>query len=389
MVERTFFAEWVLPIVNKPIHDGFISIRDGKISDVGQQAQFKGDTKTVQNLGHAVITPALVNALFHPDYPVADPQATPRGSFFSWLYSSKNHNRLSSKLDMESELLSSIKRCYDYGTAAIGIRTHHPEISEHLEHSGLYSTVFQIMHGFREGNSFEVWKNRSQFENTELTNFSHAGEFLFNLTPDVFRHIARTNKRTAIPMSFMKDEDTFFMKGQGRIYQYLLGKEDMDYRWQPPKTSPLRYFLNNAFAAPETIISQAINLEEEELDLLLDRPETFHLCLHPRFDRQWELGTAPGQMIREKGLNICLGTFAEHMNIRAEMRSASAEYGFKPDEIMRMATLNGAKALGLDAKIGSIEKGKDARIYSISSQSSIADPYDIILFTNERLHQVS
>ncbi|MBT6002137.1 MAG: amidohydrolase family protein [Candidatus Marinimicrobia bacterium] len=389
MAERTFFSEWVLPIISEPIRDGYISLADGKITAVGKQSEFTGDRKLAQDLGHSVVCPALVNALFHPDYPVADPQTTSRGSFLNWLHSGKNASRVSSKLEVESELLSAIKRGYDYGTAAIGIRTRHPEISQHLEHSGLYSVVFEMLHGFRDSNAFDIWTNRGRFSNTELTRFHHAGEFLFNLGPEVFRLISRTDERTALPLSFMKDEDIFFMKGQGRIYQYLLGKEDMDYRWQPPRTSPLKYFMNNAFAARETILSQVIMLEEDELDLLKQRPEVFHMCLHPRFDRQWELGTAPGQLIQDKGFNICLGTFAEHMDIRAEMRSASAEYGFKPEEIIKMATLNGAKALGLADKIGSIEVGKDAKVFSIPSTASISDPYHIILFTNERLRQVS
>jgi len=389
MVRRTFFSEWVLPIVSEPIRDGYISLAEGKITAVGKQADFSGDRKQVQDLGHSVICPSLVNALFHPDYSMADPQSTPRGSFLNWLHSGKNASRVSSKLEAESELLSAIKRGYDYGTAAIGIRTRHPEISIHLEHSGLYSVVFQMLHGFRDSNAFEIWNGRGKFNNTDLTRFHYAGEFLFNLGPEIFRKISQTEERTALPMSFMKDEDIFFLKGQGRIYQYLLGKEDMDYRWQAPRTSPLRYFLNNAFAAKETILSQVIMLEEDELDLLKGRSEIFHMCLHPRFNRQWELGTAPGQLIQDKGFNICLGTFAEHMDIRAEMRSASAEYGFKPDEIIKMATLNGAKALGLVDRIGSIEDGKDAKIFSISSSTSISDPYHIILFTNERLRPVS
>jgi len=389
MSERTFFSEWVLPIVSEPIRDGYISLADGKITAVGKQSDFTGDRKLIQDLGHSVVCPALVNALFHPDYPVADPQTTPRGSFLNWLHSGKNASRVSSKLEVESELLSAIKRGYDYGTAAIGIRTRHPEISQHLEHSGLYSVVFQMLQGFRDSNAFEVWTNRGNFKDTDLTRFHYAGEFLFNLGPEVFRQISRSEDRTALPMSFMKDEDVFFLKGQGRIYQYLLGKEDMDYRWQAPRTSPIRYFVNSAFATKETILSQVIMLEEEELDFLKSRPEVFHMCLHPRFDRQWELGTAPGQLIRDKGFNICLGTFAEHMDIRAEMRSASAEYGFKPEEIIKMATLNGAKALGLSDRIGSLEKGKDAKIFSIPSSTSISDPYHIILFTNERLRQVS
>jgi len=389
MVERIFFSEWVLPIASEPIRDGYISMANGKITAVGKQSDFTGDRKQVQDLGYSVVCPALVNALFHPDYQVADPQTTPRGSFLNWLHSGKKASRVSSKLEAESELLSAIKRGYDYGTAAIGIRTRHPEISQHLEHSGLYSVVFQMLQGFRDSNAVEIWNNRGNFSDTDLTRFHYAGEFLFNLAPEVFRQISRSEGRTALPMSFMKDEDIFFMKGQGRIYQYLLGKEDMDYRWQPPQTSPIRYFINSAFAAKETILSQVILLEEDDLDLLKARPEVFHMCLHPRFDRQWELGTAPGQLIQDKGFNICLGTFAEHMDIRAEMRSASAEYGFKPEEIIKMATLNGAKALGLADRIGSIEPGKDAKIFSIPSSTSISDPYHIILFTNERLRQVS
>ncbi len=389
MTTRTFFAEWVLPIISAPIHEGFISVANGKITEVGKQQNFQGDKQLIQNLGHAVIAPSLVNALFHPDYPVADPQNTPRGNFLNWLHSGNNHARLTSKLEIESELLSAIKRCYDYGTVAIGIRTRHPEISEHLEHSGLYSVVFQMLNGFQEDEAYDRWHHRLKIQNSAQTHFFDAGEFLFNLAPDILRKIAGSNYRTALPLAFMKEENIFFMKGQGRIYQYLLGKEDMDYRWQPPRTTPLKYFLNNAFAAPETILSQLIDIEEEELDLLSSRKERFHICLHPRFDRQWELGTAPGQLIRDKGLNICLGTFAEHMDIRAEMRSASAEYGFKPHEIMEMATLNGAKALGLESQIGSLEPGKEAKIFSTRSTTSIADPYNLILFTNERLRPIA
>lgn len=388
MSNKTYFAEWLLPITSAPVHKAFISVKDGKIASLGPQSEYGGDVHAVQDLGSAILSPALVNALFHPDYPVADPQATPRGNFFAWLNSGKQQVDTSSKLEMESELLSAIKRCYDYGTAAIGIRTRNAEISSHLEHSGLYSVIFQTLKGFRENDASDIWKSRPRHEDSDLTRYYYAGEFLFNLTPQVFRDIARTSRRTALPVSFMKDEELFFTRGQGRIYQFLLSHEDMDYRWKPPRTSSIRYLLNSSFAAEQTILSQLIHLTEEELDLLAEREETFHMCLHPRFDRQWELGTAPGKLIYDKGFNICLGTFAEHMDIRAEMRSASAEYGFQASEIMKMATLNGAAALGLDERIGSLEPGKDARIYAIEPADSVTDPYEAILFTNDPLKPI-
>ena len=53
MSTRTYFAEWVLPIIHDPIRDGFVSIANGKISAIGKQSDFSGDLKMVNNLGHA------------------------------------------------------------------------------------------------------------------------------------------------------------------------------------------------------------------------------------------------------------------------------------------------------------------------------------------------
>lgn len=389
MSNRTFFAEWVLPIVAEPIHNGYVTVSENKIVDLGKADAFKGDRGNSQDLGTAVIFPALVNSMFHPDYMGSEDQGQFKGNFLAWLNASRQYTKNNSATEIESMILSSIKRCYDYGTAAIGIRTSHPEISIHLEHSGIYSTIFRVLRGFRSFDAQELWRQRKSFDNSDQLHFHDAGEFLFNLAPEVFREIAKHGNRTALPIAFLKDEEQFFAKGQGSIYQYLLGREDMDYRWQAPDCSPLRYFASNAFAARDNILSQMILASEEDLEWLSNRQETYHICLHPRFDRAWELGTAPGQLIKSKGFNICLGTFAEHMDMRREMRSASAEYGFKPPEVLEMATLNGARALGFSERIGSLELGKDARMFSVSSESSISDPNEYILLSTAKMLPVS
>ena len=118
MAIRSYFAEWILPIVDPPIHQGYITLDDGKIAEIGPQSSFMGDRRSVTDLGHAVITPALVNAIFHPDYPVADPHLTPKGNFFSWLYSGEYHTRGSSKLEVESDLLLETYRAFPGDTHA-------------------------------------------------------------------------------------------------------------------------------------------------------------------------------------------------------------------------------------------------------------------------------
>lgn len=69
------------------------------------------------------------------------------------------------------------------------------------------------------------------------------------------------------------------------------------------------------------------------------------------------------KLARETGINLAMGTDAS-MSLRngdnaREFLALSAE-GLTSEEILRMATLNGARALGLEDRIGSLEPGKNA-----------------------------
>ena len=85
-------------------------------------------------------------------------------------------------------------------------------------------------------------------------------------------------------------------------------------------------------------------------------------------------GFAPVPAMLEKGINVCLGTDGaasnNSLNLFHEMNLlALIHKGVKKSsqcisakENIRIATINGAKALGLDKEIGSLEVGKKADI---------------------------
>ena len=60
----------------------------------------------------------------------------------------------------------------------------------------------------------------------------------------------------------------------------------------------------------------------------------------------------------------------------------------RPYDIIEMATIGGAKALGLDNRIGTIEKGKEADIVLINTadanMSPLNDPFSAIVFSADR-----
>ncbi len=385
---KTYFADWIIPVTRPPIQAGYISVKGGLVSGLGSQPEFQGDRDSVRDLGHSVILPALVNTMFHSDFSTGRLTETAKGNFITWLHTAYNRSATQSESDYQSQAISALKNILEAGTAAVGIRTRHPVIGRHLEDSGIYSAIFHTVAGFRQYQVYDTWRQRRQefkaWADTRHTRHHLAGEFLFTTAPGLLLEIAKMERRTALPLAVCREEDHFLHHRNGPIYQYLLSKNDMDYRWRPPRVSPIQYLLDGGFAVNDNILSQMIHVTEEDLEILQEYPVDFHLCLHPRFDRVWELGTAPALIMRNKGFNLCLGTFAEHLDLRKEMRSALAEYGFNPPEILEMATINGAVALGFDEQLGSISPGKQARLFSVSHSSGIADPYELI-FSNARL----
>ena len=84
------------------------------------------------------------------------------------------------------------------------------------------------------------------------------------------------------------------------------------------------------------------------------------------------------------GINVALGTdgassnnnlnMLEEMHVSALSASLKAEAPINAYQIIKMATINGAKALHLDDRLGSIEVGKDADIIIISTKSENMNP---------------
>lgn len=391
-MERVLFSEWILPIHTDPIKDAFIAIEDGHIIELGQQKHFRGNVELVEDLGHTVLFPGLVNVLYHSDFGVKQSENTSKGNFINWLHEANRHSRSLTQAGQESNILSAIKGFVDSGTIAIGVRTTHLGIGTHLENSGLHSNVFLTIKGFSEYKAVDIWRNAeeklSHRKNTSLTSYHASGEFLFSTSPKLLRIISKHGKLSAMPVGINHEEIVFFQSGIGSIQQFLLSRGDMDNRWIVPQKSIIEYYLSEGYPSENNILSHMISIREEDIQLLKNSPKTFHVCLHPRFNRQWEMGTAPAKKIKQSGLNICLGTFAGHVDMRREMQSASAEYGFSPEEVLIMATINGAKALNLDRYIGTLEAGKESKIIGITCKKPIQDPYQEIMFSTEKFHSI-
>jgi 5-methylthioadenosine/S-adenosylhomocysteine deaminase len=116
-------------------------------------------------------------------------------------------------------------------------------------------------------------------------------------------------------------------------------------------------------------------LEDREIEKLAAMGVNAGHC--PESNLKLASGFCPVAELARAGINVCIGTDGAASNndlsMLAEMRTAallakgvSADASALPAHTaLRMATLNGAAALGLDGEIGSLEPGKAADLVAV------------------------
>ena len=122
----------------------------------------------------------------------------------------------------------------------------------------------------------------------------------------------------------------------------------------------------------ETILAHCVHLRDDEIQLLHKTGTQVVHC--PESNLKLGSGIARVADLLAAGVNVCLGTDGaasnNDLNMLGEMRTAALlQKGVQEDpkslttmEVLEMATVNGARAYGLDGWLGALEAGKKADI---------------------------
>jgi len=142
---------------------------------------------------------------------------------------------------------------------------------------------------------------------------------------------------------------------------------------------PLERLRRLGLVGPRLIAVHAVHLEEAEIELLAREGASVAHC--PSSNLKLASGIAPVASLLAKGVNVGLGTDGaasnNRLDILGEMRTAALlAKGASGDarvlgahEALRMATLDGARALGLESTIGSLLPGKYADLAAVELSS--------------------
>jgi 5-methylthioadenosine/S-adenosylhomocysteine deaminase len=134
-------------------------------------------------------------------------------------------------------------------------------------------------------------------------------------------------------------------------------------------------------------LTQCVHMTQvDNSDLALLQQTGAHVIHCPESNLKLASGFCPVQQLLDAGVNVALGTDGaasnNDLNLLGELKTAALlakavsgnAAALDAHTALRLATLNGAKALGLDDKIGSLEVGKSADITAIDLSDLEAQP---------------
>ncbi|MGV3739768.1 MAG: TRZ/ATZ family hydrolase [Gammaproteobacteria bacterium] len=165
---------------------------------------------------------------------------------------------------------------------------------------------------------------------------------------------------------------------------------------------PIKRLHDLGFLSAQVLAIHAVQLDAEDLEILNETRSNIVHC--PESNMKLASGVCPVVDLQNLGLNVALGTDSvasnNDLNMLNEMRTATFlakvtrqdPVCLNVNETLAMASLNGAKALGIDQVVGTLKAGKAADFIAINLDEietlPVFDPLVQIIYSSSR-HQVT
>ncbi len=172
-------------------------------------------------------------------------------------------------------------------------------------------------------------------------------------------------------------ENLYFSKGEGPMFNRFKnwGITIPDYvpTGRRPVENVLPFMSHNS---PTLFVHNAFS-EKIDFELITKHFQKPSFAICPVSNMMIEGSLADLNLMMEMGLNICIGTDSlasnHNLNMMDEITLVMEKYPEIPFEtIIEWATINGAKALGFDDELGSIEVGKKPGLVLISTNHGVS-----------------
>ena len=423
-------ADWVLPISSPPIRAGAVRLDGATIAEVGLASDLRafhpGEER--RELRGCALLPGLINAHTHLEYSAFRGFARQSG-FGEWMLRLLLARRRLAPEDYGISALWGARECVRGGVTYIGDTSFEGWTTGRAAvAAGLRARVYLEVFGLDDARlpqtmeHLEARLGALRHEGGPRTEWGVSPHAPYTVSARLYREVARFAKReglrVATHVAESKAEVDFLGAGSGPLAKaYKAAKMWKGERWAPPGIRPVEYLASAHALGPGLLAVHCVEVDPADIALLAEHRVAIAHC--PRSNLRLECGVAPTAEFLEAGLNVGLGTDSaasnDSLDIFAEMRAAlilsraraagadevgpadSAESAIErpragaaprathapaappqatrtaatappltAEQVLLMVTLGGARALGVERELGSLEPGKAADVIAFS-----------------------
>lgn len=390
-----YHARWVVPITSPPIHDGTVVEHEGRIAYVGPRADApRGEDR---DLGDAILLPGLVNTHTHLEL-TAFRGLLENLPFREWIgrlqgakTAAMTRERYldAARLGIAEGLRAGITTYAD--TCDSGVALH--AMREMGVRGIMYQEVFcpsPDPDAVRAAALALEEKLRAHDAlATDLQRVGISPHAPYTVCDALFALVAGSGRPIAIHVAESEAESQLVRDADGPFAAPLRAR---GIPVAPRARTPIALLQQLHVLESRPLLIHCVRLDDADIAAIADSGATVAHC--PISNAKLGHGAAPLLALLERGIAVGLGSDSmaanNRMDLLEEARVAvlaqrireSRPDALAPAHALALATLGGARSLGLDARIGSLEVGKDADLaaFPLPPGALHADPAATAIF---------
>ena len=350
-----------------PVVAGAVVIHHGRILAVGKSTTIKRkypNHRTVR-LEQAVVMPGLVNVHTHLELPgLLDKIRTQ--NYADWVINLLKMKKDLTRHDYFAAVRRNIELLLRTGTTTVAEICTHGISPQMLRKSGLRSLVYYEIIFMRDDISGLVFPRHGPA--SPLVQYGYSPHSTHTISEPALRAVHQRSLKRNLPLCMHVAEtyeETLLLQRKKSDLARLYAAARWDLNHAPAARSSFAYLHRLGILGASFLAVHAVHADKADIALIKRSGTGIAHC--PRSNHEVGVGTMPLKKFLDACISVGLGTdslaSSPTLNLWDEMRYALKIHrrsGVTLQDIFHMATLGGARALGLDQDIGSLDPGKKA-----------------------------